>query len=207
VSATDSSRPPSPHLFVENCPVQLAAGDVIRALQRGQPDLWHRWAMTAEAVLFAPQTRHFPDYVVEVGVALRDRRGAVRLSWTSKHGGGAQMVDLTTTLCRITGLRWWWTCPRTGQHAVRLYLPPGRAGFASRDGHALGYRDKHLSPAARARLKAMRLREALGQKPAILGSPMPPPPARMSARIYLQATDAIAAAEGILNLGRGEHGA
>jgi hypothetical protein len=183
-------------LFVENCRARLPAGNVVRALQRSQPRALDCWA-AGEAVLFVPLSFRFPELAMEAGVALHGQRGTVRLSWT---GGGAQRLELVAIPSHVGGVRWFWICPRLERYAAHLYLPPGMAGFASRQGHSLDYAGKRLNTADRAKRKAARLRELLGQRPAILGTLLPPPPPRMSARTYLQAVEVIEAAEGILGL-------
>lgn len=194
--AVDPMRDIAPRLLLENCRARLPAGNVVRALQRNQPDAWKRWA-TGEAVLFAPQSWRFPELVLEASVGLHGQRGMVRLAWT---GGGAQRLELVATPSQVGGMRWLWLCPRLERYAAHLYLPPDAAGFASRQAHSLDYAGKRLNTADRAKRRAARLRELLGQRPPILGTLLPPPPARMSARTYLQAVGVIEAAEGILGL-------
>lgn len=55
-----------------------------------------------------------------------------------------QRLDLVS-LPRVPygGRRWFFLCPQTGTRACRLYLPPAREGFLSREAHGLRYAIEH----------------------------------------------------------------
>jgi hypothetical protein len=48
-------------------------------------------------------------------------------------------ISLISTKPYFGGHRWWFKCPATGIRVGKLYLPPGRIQFASRQAHDLTY--------------------------------------------------------------------
>jgi hypothetical protein len=67
-----------------------------------------------------------------------------------------------TTPQPFGGRRWWFVCPRTGQRATRLHLPPGAYTFACRKAYRLAYRSQRELPRDRALSRALALRRKLG---------------------------------------------
>jgi hypothetical protein len=68
-----------------------------------------------------------PRAEAEVGLRLGRDWGAVHLRFDIQHltrrtGPQTQTVALTTTPCRLGGLRWWWRCPQTGRRCAKLYM-------------------------------------------------------------------------------------
>ena len=49
------------------------------------------------------------------------------------------VVRLVTTRPNYGGRRWWFLCPLVGRRAAKLYLPPGRRLFGSREAYGLTY--------------------------------------------------------------------
>src|SRR5262249_45813823 len=94
--------------------------------------------------------------------------GYIRLDWTSTNRRSGETrqcenrIGLTTTPQPFGGRRWWFVCPRTGQRAARLHLPPGTYTFASRRAHRLAYRSQLETPPDRALSRAFALRRKLG---------------------------------------------
>ncbi len=78
---------------------------------------------------------------------LGDAHGRVRLQykttrWTSETHASDYWIELITTPQPFGGRRWWFICPRTGQHVTKLHLPPGAFTFASRKAYRLAYRSQ-----------------------------------------------------------------
>jgi hypothetical protein len=59
-------------------------------------------------------------------------------------------------------MRWWFECPRTGKHAVKLFLPLGGHRFWSRSAYGLGYASQREDRMGRAQRQATKIYRALG---------------------------------------------
>ena len=94
--------------------------------------------------------------------------GYIRLRWTSTNQLSREThqcenrINLVTSLQPFGGRRWWFVCPRTGQRATRLHLPPGADTFACRKAYRLAYRSQRETPRDRALSRAFALRRKLG---------------------------------------------
>jgi hypothetical protein len=100
---------------------------------------------------------------------LNQEYGRVRLTYTSTLWGGHKQqsdywIDLATTPQPFGGRRWWFVCPKTGDLASKLHLPPGALTFASRKAHKLAYRSQRETRRDRALGRAFKLRRRLGDQ-------------------------------------------
>lgn len=156
--------------------LRVGAGDLVRAAKRQHGPLWERWRASGDPVLLpvsAPATRGgVPDDEINATLALHGPRTAAALPT-------GQAVPLTMGRTGIGGLRFWWSCPLTGDRCQDLFLPDGAEWFASRQAHKLRYASLSESPAERAARRARALRFALGDYTAALGAPLPDRPPRM----------------------------
>lgn len=120
---------------------------------------------------------------------------AAWLRLTYSHGDTSRdyRIELETTRPTYGGLRWWFTCPRTGRRASVLYLPPGAAMFASRAAYRLAYPSQREQDFDRLAEKSHRLRERLGGEPGF-GNYIPRPKG-MHRRTYERICREIWAAE------------
>lgn len=101
-------------------------------------------------------------------------RGQLRLYYTTTRWSGEKhasdyWVELATTPQPFGGRRWWFVCPKTGQHAAKLHLPPGALTFACRRAYRLGYKSQRETPRDRALGRAFKLRHRLGDHGGIGG--------------------------------------
>jgi hypothetical protein len=186
-------------VHVEDCGAVLDAGIVLRSIAEAEPEDWRHYCETGDARQFAPVRQAFRDGGnVTLAVALGWRQGVARIAWRRPAGAGAQVLELSAGLFRIGGLRWWWRCPASGRPCARLYLPEGERFFAGREAHRLAYRSEVEGEPERARRRAVRLRQALGETPAAVGGAVPLRPLRMRAEVYARAVEEIRSAEALL---------
>jgi hypothetical protein len=98
-------------------------------------------------------------------------------------------VDLVSTRPPYGGLRWWFVCPgvvagrRCGRRVRKLYLAPGRAGFACRRCCELCYISQREDKWTRALSKAQAIRVRLGGS-AAMHKEFPAKPKRMRWKTY-----------------------
>jgi hypothetical protein len=81
------------------------------------------------------------------------------------------------------GARWFLVCPRRGTSTLRLYLPLGARGFASREAYRLGYACQRESRRDQALRRARKARAKIGGS-VNLTLPLPPKPKWMRWRTY-----------------------
>jgi hypothetical protein len=74
-----------------------------------------------------------------------------------------QTIRLVTTAPPYGGRRWWFECPSIGQRVMKLYLPCGAQGFASRQAHHLGYAVQRESAPDRSRRRARKARARISE--------------------------------------------
>jgi hypothetical protein len=118
-------------------------------------DTWNGSLATAEA-----------EFVVSVGDGVAQivvRRMTLYQHW---RGGdlnvaAGQTIELTTSPVHFGGRRWYFICPRTGELALRLHLPRGASGFASRRAYRLGYAVQRESPRDKAFRRARKARHKI----------------------------------------------
>jgi hypothetical protein len=133
---------------------------------------------------------------------LGENYGSIRLNWTSTNllsGEKRQCensIALTTTPQPFGGRRWWFVCPRTGRHVVRLHVPPGASVFACRAAHGLAHRSQRETASDRAFSRAFALRWKLGDTGRIGGYIAKPK--GMHRRTFERAMDRIDRAEAIV---------
>jgi hypothetical protein len=126
-------------LAVEECLV-LSIGDLLRQ-QLVVPGAWTSgslsWKRTGEAEPFA--TIGFEADVIAPAHAW------MRLRYTANGNLVDYRVRLTSTRPNFGGLRWWFVCPLARgdggppRRVAKLYLPPWRVYFGSREAHGLTY--------------------------------------------------------------------
>jgi len=92
-------------------------------------------------------------------------------------------VKVVSTPCHLGGKRYWFLCPRCGRRCAILYPFWCRTCMRGRYLSELG------SPRDRKLLKAMRLRERLGQVSGGIIAPLPPKPHRMHWSTWLRLRD------------------
>jgi hypothetical protein len=97
-------------------------------------------------------------------------RPVVHLTYTLSDGRSADRhfeytILLETTRPHLGGLRWWFTCPRCGRRARKLFHPPGGSGFGCRNCHHLTYRSRSYGPLDRSRERARTIRMRLKWRP------------------------------------------
>ena len=130
-----------------------------------------------------------PRAEAEVGLRLGPDWGAVHLRFDIQHlsratGAQTQTVALTTTPCRLGGLRWWWRCPQTGRRCAKLYLPNGGWRFLSRAAYGLAYASQAEDAVLRAHRRAARIHRRLGSDARLANAPPPPRPKGMRRVTY-----------------------
>ena len=130
-----------------------------------------------------------PRAEVHVGLRLGPDWGAATLRFdighlTRRTGAQVQTVALTTTPCRLGGLRWWWRCPRTGARCAKLWLSNGGLRFLSRAAYGLAYASQAEDAVLRAHRRAARLHRRLGGDADLAGAPTPPRPRGMRRATY-----------------------
>jgi hypothetical protein len=188
-----------PRAFAEDCRAVIDLPDLLQTLAEAQPEAWARYCQMGDARLFAPLQQPFPHGGgLTVTFALNWRHGSARLAWRRPQGAGAQVVELAASLSPAAGLKWWWTCPASERPCRRLYLPEGARHFAGREAHRLIYRREAGGEPERARRRAAKLRQALGESPPAVGGAMPAKPPRMGAEVYARAVEAIRESEAAL---------
>ena len=131
-----------------------------------------------------------------------DESGRARLHYTTTRRNGEKVdsdywIGLETTPQPFGGRRWWFVCPRTGDHVAKLYLPAGATRFASGKAYQLSYRSQRESPHDRALSQAFRLRSRLGAEGGI--GDYVPKPKGMRWVTYERQMARIAAAEAVCN--------
>jgi hypothetical protein len=134
---------------------------------------------------------------------LGQETGYVQLRWTSMNQRSGEKrqrenhITLTTSPQPFGGRRWFFVCPRTGEHATKLHLPSGADTFASRKAYRLGYRSQRESPRDRSLSRAFALRAKIGGKGGsgtCVGKPK-----GMHIRTFKRAMEKIYAAEQIVD--------
>jgi hypothetical protein len=180
-----------PRGYVEDCSAVIDAEVVLQSLAAEQPEAWMRYSQMGDPRLFAPVRQVFADGDVTLSVALHWRRGAVRLAWQRPAGPGAQVVEMEGILSAVAGIRWWFCCPQSGRTCAKLYLPSAAHGFAGRQALGLAYRSETGGGWERERHRAVKLRQALGESPAAVGSAVPSRPLGMGAATYQRAIEAL----------------
>jgi len=88
-----------------------------------------------------------PHAMIGYEASLVDRSAAwLRLNYRVNGDPVDDTIALAATIPHYGGLRWWFICPH-GNHGIRarrrvmkLYLPPGRRYFRSREAHGLTYK-------------------------------------------------------------------
>ena len=124
-----------------------------------------------------------------MGLRLGPDWGAATLRFEIAHlsratGAQTQTVALTTTPCRLGGLRWWWRCPETGARCAKLYLPNGGTRFLSRAAYGLAYASRAEDAILRAHRRAACVHRRLGSDAHLAGAPAPPRPRGMRRVTY-----------------------
>jgi hypothetical protein len=133
---------------------------------------------------------------------LGEQSGYVQLRWTSTDQRTGERherenrIALTTSPRPFGGRRWFFICPRTGEIAAKLYLPPRADTFASRKAYRLGYRSQRESPRERSLSRAFALREKIGGKGGICT--LIEKPKGMHARTFNRAMQRVYAAETVV---------
>lgn len=95
------------------------------------------------------------------------RDGELRLEYRStRHDGHIQEmryeIGLQTTTQRLSGVRWWFTCPKTFRRCAKLYLPSGAYSFASRQAYRLAYPSQRETEYDRLLRQAFKVQSSLG---------------------------------------------
>ena len=93
-------------------------------------------------------------------------------------------VFLTTTPCHLGGSRRWFVCPRCWRRCAILYPVRCRKCMCGR------YQTELLKPSDRRIVKAIKIRERLGQKKGGIVAPFPDKPVGMHWDRYLRIRDA-----------------
>jgi hypothetical protein len=90
-----------------------------------------------------------------------------------------QSIDLVALPRHFGGFQWYFICPKTGQRASVLWLPPGASCFASRQawGSQFAYASQFEAPQYRAQSRAHDIRHRLGDE-GYIRIFNPPPPSR-----------------------------
>ncbi len=133
---------------------------------------------------------------------LGEDTGYVRFHWTSTNRRSGETrqcenrVTLTTRPQPFGGRRWFFICPRTGESAMKLHLPPGASSFACRQAYRLGYRCQRETPSDRSISRAFALRGKIGGQGGI-GDYIPKPKG-MHTRTFDRAMKKIYRAEEIV---------
>jgi hypothetical protein len=129
---------------------------------------WHRRKPRVESCLVIDSTWYFR-----------------RCSMTNDEAVSKEIQSLQVTRPNFGGRRWWFTCPRCGRRAQKLYLPPGRGDFACRHCHRLSYDSRSRDAHERHQEHARAIRLKFGGS-ASLFDPFPPKPRGMWERTYLR---------------------
>jgi hypothetical protein len=161
-----------------------------------------RWPASPGAATFCAVPVTVTRRGVPVGQVLLDvmrtgRRGQVQVA--AGQGVGS-VAEIRADAARVVGYRWTFECPVTGARCRSLYLPPGAAGFASRQAHGLTYRCLYEPPATRRCRRAVKLRRALGEVPAVVAGSLPERPAGMQTGTYLRRCMELVAVEWLLEV-------
>ena len=104
----------------------------------------------------------------EMDLQPKDGRGSLRLAYSAFSPAWRSVeprvdrIALKATTQPFGGLRWWFVCPVNGALCSSLFLPQGRARFASRKAHRLAYAVQRMSPPDRRIVRLRRLQERLG---------------------------------------------
>lgn len=155
------------------------------------PMTWsHNACITAEATF---------ELSVGDGEAQLRVRGVDLHHWTGITTVAAgQVIDLVARPVHFGGRRWFFVCPLQGDLALRLHLPLGARGFASRQAHRLGYACQRESQRDQAFRRARKARHRLGGGDN-LSVPLPRKPKWMRWATYWRLRRAADHALGIVN--------
>src|ERR1700680_1432502 len=115
-------------------------------------------------------------------------RPVVQLTYTASDRHSAPRhfdypVLLETTRPHLGGLRWWFTCPRCGRRAQKLYHPPGGSRFGCRNCYSLSYRSRSYGPLDRSQERARTIQLRLGGSGSLI-DPFPFKPKGMWWKTY-----------------------
>ena len=86
----------------------------------------------------------------------------VRLHYSVNSVPMDYKVYVEATRCNFGGVRWWWSCPLTGNRVLKLYLPPGAKKFAARAAYRLPYRSQRETQIDRTHAAKARMHKKLG---------------------------------------------
>jgi hypothetical protein len=187
--------------FVEDA-WRLDLGAVLRQLRAMTPTPAACWpalpgAATFGAVVVPVSRRGVPAGQILLDVLRIGRHGQVRI--VAGLGCGT-VVEIRADAAPLVGYRWTFECSVTGLRCRSLYLPPGAAGFASRQAHGLTYSCLYERPLARRYRRATKLRHALGEIPAMVGGELPPAPVGMLSQTHRRRCAELAAVEAVLEV-------
>ncbi len=104
-------------------------------------------------------------FIVKYQINVSGYESHIDLTHETRDGDEREITyrfSLLETPCRWGGHRWWFSCPRTGQRAFRLFLPNGASRFASRSAYRLGYACQRENREDRLMRKAQKLHRQLG---------------------------------------------
>jgi hypothetical protein len=108
-------------------------------------------------------------------------------------GGPVYLRGQTTRLVASAppfgGRRWWFVCPHTSQRVMKLHLPRGGQGFASRQAYGLDYAVQRLAAGDQARRRARKARARIGGSSNLLEK-LPPKPKWMRWATYWRHVEA-----------------
>jgi hypothetical protein len=115
---------------------------------------------------------------------MESQEGAyMRLQYNANGQPMDYRVALVTTRPHYGGIRWWFVCPKSGERAAKLFLPPGATLFASRSAYGLGYSSQREKDYERAMNKCQAIRMQLGGSGS-MDDPFPNKPKGMWWRTY-----------------------
>ena len=136
-------------------------------------DVWGPGAVFGTSMTWTRQTWNGPVVTAnaEFDVSVGEGEARIRVKRVRLHehwSGGdltvavGQEIELTTRPAYFGGWRWYFICPRSGELALRLHLPLGASGFASRRAYGLGYAVQRESPRDKAFRRARKARRKIG---------------------------------------------
>lgn len=106
------------------------------------------------------------NLVEVVGISRSNRGGCIRLRISgckdSQSTATLQEIRLRAVPAQFGGFRWYFECPATMRRQVKLYLPAGCNGFASRKAYSLAYQVGRENGVDRAHRKLGHLYSKLG---------------------------------------------